>query len=153
MKKIQFDFIKPTIIFSIIGILIPGFTAIGLLGIQMLLSSGGIECTIAWKIIWTLTTIIGIALPVIFIKYIRNITVEKIENLKSKLILFNLIEYVCIQSSIGSLLSNSNTLCYGSGGQNGLELVFTAWLALPILVVLSIIFNRIINQVENLSEK
>jgi hypothetical protein len=152
LRKIEFNFIKPTIIFSIIGIFIPGFTAIGLLGIQMLLSSGGIECTIAWKIIWTLTTIIGIALPIIFIKYIRNITVEKIENLKSKLLIFNLIEYVAIQSSVGSLMSNSNTLCYGSGGQNGLELLLTAWLALPILVILSIIFNRIINQAETLSK-
>ncbi|TDE44512.1 hypothetical protein E0I26_09115 [Flavobacterium rhamnosiphilum] len=145
MENINFDFLKPTIIFSVIGIFVPGFTAIGLIGTQMLLSSGGIECSISWKVIWTLTTIIGIALPITFIKYIRNITIEKLETLKTKLIIFNLVEYVCIQSSIGSLFSNSKILCYGSGGQNGIELVFTAWLALPILVVLSIIFNRIID--------
>jgi hypothetical protein len=56
--------------------------------------------------------IIGIVLPIIFIKYIRNITIEKLETLKTKLIIFNLVEYVCIQSSIGSLFSNSKTLCY-----------------------------------------
>ena len=83
-----------------------------------------------------------------FIKYITNITVEKLETLKSKLILYNLVEYICIQSSIGSLFSNSNTLCYESDGQNGLELVFSAWLALPILIVLSIVFNRIFKQTE-----
>ena len=148
MNKIKFDFLNPTIIFSIIGIFIPGFTAIGLVGFQMLLSSFGIECTIAWKLIWTLTTIIGIVLPIIFIKHILNITFEKIENLKSKLIIFNLVEYICIQSSIGSLMSNSNTLCYVSDGQNGIEYVFTAWLALPILVVFSIVFNKIIKQIE-----
>ena len=149
MENKKFDFLKPTIIFSLIGIFIPGFTAIALIGTQMLLSSGGIECTISWKIIWSLTTILGIGLPIIFIKYIRNITIEKLKTLKTKLIIFNLVEYICIQSSIGSLFSNSNTLCYESDGQNGLELVFTAWLALPILVILSIVFNRILKQTES----
>ncbi len=152
MKNINFDFLKPTIIFSIIGIFIPGFTAMGLVGTQMLLSSVGIECTVAWKIIWTSTIILGIVSPIIFIKHIRNITDEKLKTLKTKLTIFNLVEYVCIQSSIGSLFSNSNTLCYGSGGQNGLELVFTAWLALPILVVMSIVFNRIISRNENTAD-
>ena len=151
MKNKNFDFLKPTIIFSLIGLFIPGFTAIALFGTQKLLSSGGIECSISWKIIWSITTIIGIGLPIIFIKYIRNITVEKLETLKTKLIIFNLVEYICIQSSTGSLFSNSNTLCYESDGQNGLELVFTAWLALPILVFLSIVFNRIFNQTENIN--
>jgi hypothetical protein len=152
LKNINFDFLKPTIIFSIIGIFIPGFTAMGLVGTQMLLSSVGIECTVAWKIIWTSTIILGIVSPIIFIKHIRNITDEKLKTLKTKLTIFNLVEYVCIQSSIGSLFSNSNTLCYGSGGQNGLELVFTAWLALPILVVMSIVFNRIISRNENTAD-
>jgi hypothetical protein len=152
LKNINFDFLKPTIIFSIIGIFIPGFTAIGLVGTQMSLSSVGIECTIAWKIIWTSTIILGIILPVIFTKYIRNITDEKLKTLKTKLTIFNLVEYVCIQSSIGSLFSNSNTLCYGSGGQNGLELVFTAWLALPILIAMSIVFNRIISRNKNTTD-
>ena len=149
MKNKNFDFLKPTIIFSVIGIFIPGFTAIGLIGMQALLSSGGIECSISWKIIWTLTTIFGIALPILFVKYIRKITVEKIATLKTKLNIFNFVEYICIQSSIGSLFSNSRTLCYESDGQNGLELVFTAWLALPILLILSFIFNRIIKQEGN----
>jgi hypothetical protein len=152
LKNINFDFLKPTIIFSIIGIFIPGFTAMGLVGTQMLLSSFGIECTVVWKIIWISTIILGIVSLVIFIKYIRNITDEKLKTLKTKLTIFNLVEYVCIQSSIGSLFSNSNTLCYGSGGQNGLELVFTAWLALPILIVMSIVFNRIISQNENTAD-
>ena len=149
MENKKFDFLKPTIIFSLIGIFIPGFTVIVLIGTQKLLSSVGIECTISWKIIWSLTTIIGIGLPIIFTKYIRNITIEKLKTLKTKLIIFNLVEYICIQSSFGSLFSNSNTLCYESDGQNGLELVFTAWLALPILVILSILFNRIYNQTES----
>jgi len=60
----------------------------------MLLSSGGIECSISWKIIWSLTTIIGIGLPIIFIKHIKNITAENIAKLKTKLNLVNLLELV-----------------------------------------------------------
>jgi hypothetical protein len=58
LENINFDFLKPTIIFSVIGIFVPGFTAIGLIGTQILLSSGGIECSISWKIIWTLTKLL-----------------------------------------------------------------------------------------------
>ena len=85
MKNINFDFLKPTIIFSVIGIFIPGFTAMGLVGTQMLLSSVGIECTVAWKLIWTSTIILGIVSPVIFIKYIRNITDEKIKDFENEI--------------------------------------------------------------------
>ncbi|WP_269227793.1 hypothetical protein [Flavobacterium eburneipallidum] len=145
MENVKFDFLKPTIVFSIIGFFIPGFTVFGLIGTQYLLSLSGIECSISWKIIWSLTAIFAIFLPIIFANYIRNISKEKLKTLKTKLILFNLIEYVCIQSSFGSLFSNSNTLCYESDEQNGLELIFTAWLALPILVILSIMFNKISN--------
>jgi hypothetical protein len=153
LKKAQFDFLKPTIIFSIVGVFIPGFTAIGLLGLQMILSSGGLECTVAWKTIWTISTITGIALPIIFVKYIKRLSLDEIYNLKIKLMLFNIIEYVCIQSSIGALMSKSNTLCYVSDGQNGLELIFTAWLALPILLILSLFFNRVMIQSESASKE
>ncbi|PKB15229.1 hypothetical protein [Flavobacterium sp. 5] len=142
------NFIKSTLKFSILGFFIPGFTAIFLLGIQMLLSACGIECTIAWKIIWTITTILGISLPFIFANYITNITDEKLKSLKSKFRIFNFVEYVCIQSSLGCYFSSSNTLCYVSDGQNGLELVFTAWLALPILVILSFVFKETISYAE-----
>lgn len=142
-----FNFIKPTLIFSIIGLFIPGFTAILLFGIQMSLYSFGIDCEICWKIIWSLTTITGIALPIYFIQHIKKITSKKIETLKTKLLLFNLIEYICIQSSLGSLFSNTRTLCYESDGQNGLELVFTAWFSLPILITLAFVFNRILKEV------
>jgi hypothetical protein len=62
----KFNFIKPTLIFTIVGLLIPGFTAIGLLGFQMLLSKIGIECSTAWTVIWTTTTIAGLFLPYLF---------------------------------------------------------------------------------------
>lgn len=72
-----FNFIKPTLIFSIIGLFIPGFTAILLFGIQMSLYSFAIDCEICWKIIWSLTTITVIALPMYFMQHIKKITSKK----------------------------------------------------------------------------
>jgi hypothetical protein len=136
------NLIKPTLIFAIIGLFAPGFTAIGLLGLQMLLSNFGIECSAAWTIIWTTTIIAGLILPFLFYRHLVLLTSNKLHLLKTRLIFFNLFEYIFIQSSLTPLLTSGRTLCYISDGQNGLELVFTAWLALPILIILSFIFNR-----------
>lgn len=138
------NLIKTTLIFSIIGIFVPGITAIGILGFQMLLSKFGIECSAAWKTIWTVTIIAGLILPLLFYRHLTLITPNKIPALKMRLILFNLFEYISIQSSLAPLFTNGETLCYVSDGQNGLELVFTAWLALPILIVFSFIYNQVL---------
>lgn len=138
-----FNFIKPTVIFAIVGLIIPGFTAIGLLGLQMLLNYFGVKCPTAWTIIWTTTSIAGLILPFLFCRYITRLTVDKLQSLKTCLTLFNLFEYIFIQSSLTPLFISGKTLCHGYGGQNGLELVFTAWLALPILIIFSFVFNRI----------
>ena len=39
-------------------------------------------------------------------------------------------------------MTNANTLCYVSDGENGLEFIFTAWLGLPIIMVFSYIFSQ-----------
>lgn len=143
----SFDFIKPTIIFAIVGFFIPGFTAIGLLGIQMLLSYIGIECSFAWLLIWVITTVVGLILPFLFYRYIKLLKAGEGHLLKTILIVFNLLEYVCIQSSLTPLFTNGRTLCYGGGGENGLELCFTAWLSLPILIAFSFVFNRLFKKV------
>jgi hypothetical protein len=140
----KFDFRKPTLIFSIVGIFIPGFTAIGLLVLQMLLSNFGIECSTAWTIIWTTTIIAGLILPYLFYRHITVLTVDKLQSLKTRLLFFNLFEYIFIQSSLTPLFTSGRTLCYVSDGQNGLSLIFTAWLALPILLTLSDIYNKTI---------
>lgn len=142
----KFSFIKPTLIFTIVGLFIPGFTAIGLLGLQMLLSKIGIECSTSWIAIWTTTTIAGLLLPYLFYKNIATLTADKIQLLKTRLTFFNLFEYIFIQSSLTPLFTSGRTLCYVTDGQNGLELVFTAWLALPILIAFSFAFNQTIKQ-------
>lgn len=47
----NYNLVKPTLVFAFIGLFIPGFTAIGILGVQMLLNSLGIECKTAWVIV------------------------------------------------------------------------------------------------------
>jgi len=141
-----FNFIKPTVIFAIVGLIIPGFTAIGLLGLQMLLSYIDVKCPTAWTIIWTTTSILGLILPFLFCRYITRLTVDKLQSLKTRLTLFNLFEYIFIQSSLTPLFISEKILCNGNGGQNGLELAFTAWLALPILILFSFVFNRTFKQ-------
>jgi hypothetical protein len=142
----KFNFIKPTLIFTIVGFFIPGFTAIGLLGLQMLLSKIGIECSTAWTIIWATTTIGGLLLPFLFYRHITTLTADKMQSLKTRLTFFNLFEYIFIQSSLTPLFTSGRTLCYVTDGQNGLELVFTAWLALLILIAFSFAFNQIFKQ-------
>lgn len=137
-------------IFCIIGIFIPGFTAILLLGIQMFLAQIGIECTNAWKLIWGFSWIGLIFLPVLFYKNLKKKESEKYEKLKTNLIFFNLFEYIFLQAGLSLFFTKANTLCYVSDGQNGLELAFTGWLALPILMGVSYLFeyqtNTIVKQ-------
>jgi hypothetical protein len=128
-------------IFCLIGFFIPGFTAILLLGIQMLLTEIGMECANSWKLIWTGTWIGMVLLPILFFRYLNRKSTIPYQKIKTNLILFNLFEYIFLQASLASLLTNGNTLCYGSGGQNGIEFAFTAWLALPILIIFSYFFE------------
>lgn len=137
----QYRYLKATMIFCMIGFFIPGFTAILLLGIKIFLSEIGIECTNSWKIIWIGSGIGMILLPILFFIYLNGKSTETYKKLKTNLILFNLFEYIFIQASFASLLTNGNTLCYVSDGQNGIELVFTAWIALPILIIFSYLFE------------
>jgi len=144
----KLNLIQPTVIFSIVGLFFPSLTAIGLLGVQTLLSNLGIECAEAWKIIWKVTTITGLILPFLFYRLLTRVTFDKLRLVKTWLFFFNLFEYIFIQSSLTPLLTSGQTLCYVSDGQNGLELVFTAWLALPMLIVFSYIFNGVLKTSE-----
>ena len=133
----KFNFLKPTLISCVIGVFIPGFTAILFFLFQLLTNKLNVECETYWKSLWILTTIISIVSPIFFIK-----NIEKTKNpTLAKLTFFNFIEYISIQACFAQFFTSGKTFCYGSGGQNGLELVFTAWLALPILICFSFIFK------------
>lgn len=127
--------------FCLIGLFIPGLTAILLFGLQMLLTEIGIDCANSWLLIWIGTWIGMILLPILFFRYLDHKSTEVYRKLKINLNLFNFFEYLFIQGSLASLFTTANTLCYGSGGQNGIEFAFTAWLALPILIIFSYFFE------------
>lgn len=134
----KFNFVKPTLISGAIGIFIPGFTAILFFLFQLLADKIGIDCRTYWKSLWLLTSVISVALPFFFIENIRKTKNPTL----TKLTLFNFIEYICLQACLAQFFTNSQTICYGSGGQNGIELVFTAWIAIPILVCISFVFKH-----------
>ncbi|MES2240857.1 MAG: hypothetical protein V4497_11435 [Bacteroidota bacterium] len=147
LKKMKFNFLKPTLISCVIGIFIPGFTVILFFLFQLLTEKLNIECEKYWKYLWILTTIVSIVAPIIFIK-----NIEKTKNSTlTKLTIFNFVEYISLQGCLAQFFTDAKTICYGSGGQNGMELIFTAWLALPILICLSFVFKYRFEIVENQS--
>ncbi len=142
--KQESSFLKPTKIFMIVGIFIPGFTAIGILGLQMLITLFGIECSKSWNVLWFITSIGSLISPLLFQRYITT-THDTVSRIKSWLTFFNIIEYLFIQATLGMFFTNGTTLCYVSDGQNGIEFGFTAWLALPFIYIFSLWFNKTLN--------
>lgn len=133
----KFNFLKPTIIFSIIGIFIPGFTAIIFFLFQTFFDKLGIGCEVYWKATMITTSILSIVSPLIYIKYLEK---YKSPN-QTNLLLFNISEYSFLQIAIGHFFISPNTVCFGQS-DGGLILVFTAWLGLPILIGLSFLFKH-----------
>lgn len=68
----KYNFVKSTLIFCVIGSFIPGFTAILLIGIQILFTKIGIECSNAWKLIWSITWVGMIGFPMLFTYYLKK---------------------------------------------------------------------------------
>lgn len=133
----KFNFLKPTIIFCIIGIFITGFTRILFFLLQNLAEKIGVNCVNYWNSMWILTSFLAFTLPIFFINNIK-----KTKNLTlTKLILFNFSEYLCLQACLSRIYIDAETLCYGTG-EDGVEIYFTGWLALPILLCLSFIFKH-----------
>lgn len=128
-------------IFCVIGFIIPGFTAILLVGIQIILEKLGMVCTSIWKTFWLLSWIGMILLPILFFKILNKKETESYEKLKTNLVFFNFFEYFFIQTAFSLFYTKADTICYVSDGQNGIELAFTAWLSLPILMIFSYIFE------------
>ena len=141
--KKKFNFINQTLKFCIAGFFIPGFTAIAILGLQMGVKLLGIECSKSWIVVWTLTTVGAGVAPFVFIRLMNKRLLEGYNLTANPLIVFNIIEYVFIQSTLAAFFTNGQTLCYVSDGQNGLELAFTGWMSMPFLVALSWMFDNI----------
>lgn len=139
----RFKYINSTLKFSIAGFFLPAAGAILFLGLQLGLSSLGMECALAIRALWTITFIGLVITPIIFIRLLLQKLREGDQLKSNKLIIFNILQYFFIQCSLASLFTSSQTLCYVTDGQNGLEFAFTGWMALPFLILFSIVFDQL----------
>lgn len=139
----KYKFTNPTLKFCIAGLFIPGFTAIFIFVPHVVLRVLGVECANSWTILWTLTTIGAVTAPIIFIRLVNRWLSGAYNLTTGKLLIFNFIEYTFLQCALTAFFTTGKTLCYVSDGQNGLEFAFTGWMALPILIVLSLIFDKL----------
>ena len=142
-KKKNQSYISSTLKFCIAGLFIPMVTVYTIVGLQMGIDYLGIECNTSWTILWTITTVGAIVAPFVFIRLMNKKLSTGYNFSNDKLLNFNIIEFAFIQCSLGTFFTNGQTLCYGNGGQNGLEFMFTGWLALPFLIVLSLTFDNL----------
>ncbi|WP_299759756.1 hypothetical protein [uncultured Pontibacter sp.] len=140
--KSRFSIVSSTAWFSLAGLFIPGFTAVGILGLQQLIVLSGVECASAWDVLWHITGAGCFLLPWLFFLYILKTHIDN-NALKTWLLLFNVTEYALLQALLASFFTNGQTLCYVVDGQNGLEFAFTGWFAIPILFVISLVFQRV----------
>lgn len=143
-KKEKYNFLIPTIKFSIIGFFLSGLPAIILFGVSQFFENWVTQndCISAIIYTWWTSFLGSIILPVLFFIYLKKFEVYKRQSLQFKLVLFNFMEYVLITGSLCIVSSNPKILCYGHDGQIGLEIVFMAWCAIPFLIIYSFVLNR-----------
>lgn len=133
----NFNFLKPTIIFCAIGVFIPAFTIIPFFLFQTSFDKLGVNCETYWKSLILIFSILSIISPLLYFKYLEKYR----KPTQSNLLLFNIIEYTCLQIGISQFFDTSNSICFGQS-DGGLIFVFAAWLALPILICLGLIFKN-----------
>ena len=139
----SFSFTTYTKKFCIVGLFIPGFTVFPIVGLQMGIERSGVECSASWPLLWTITSIGMVVAPIAFIQQMLS-KLRRSERMTTfNLMTFNIAEYILIQSSLAFFFTTGRTLCHVADGQNGIEFVFTAWMSLPILIVLSLLFDKI----------
>ncbi len=148
----NYNFVQSTLFFCIAGIFMPGFTAIGIFIIQLLLTTTGINCSVAWMVTWWIMAVGMVLLPLLFIRMLRRNPQQNQERLKTKHMFFNILEYTFLQAVLASFFTNSQTLCDRIDGQNGLVFALTGWMALPVLLALSSLFHTISKQAPILYE-
>lgn len=141
-RRNKVGFVKTTGWFSLAGLFIPGFTAIGILGLKSFIALFEVECSDSWNILFKITSAGCIIAPWFFFRFIQRTSLGN-EALNKWLLLFNFTEYAFLQASIASFFTNGQTLCYVTDGQSGLEVDFTGWFAIPVLLLLSLIFQQV----------
>lgn len=142
-EDIDFNFVKPTLYFCIAGLFAPGFTLFFMILLQSGLERNGVDCNSFWHTSFLFSALFAVLLPVLFSVHIKYLSTRNL--LLFKIILFNAVEYFLLQIGFGYFTSNVKMLCDGNDGQNGLELILNGWLAIPILIALSYLFNYLLD--------
>jgi hypothetical protein len=142
-QETTFSFTTYTKKFCIAGLLIPGLTAFPILGLQMGIERLGFECSASWSLLWAITSLGLVVAPTAFVlQMISKLHLGR-RMTTFNLLMFNITEYIFIQASLAFFFTTGKTLCYVGDGQNGIEFVFTGWMSLPILLVLSLFFDKL----------
>jgi hypothetical protein len=136
-------FVGSTLKFCIAGFFVGGFTVIIILGLQQGLERLGVKCPTTWTVLWIITGLGSICGPLVFYRYLEKKIAAEADIPSGALWVFNFIEYTFIQCSLGAIFTSGKTLCYSTDGQSGLEFIFTAWMALPLLILLSWWFDTL----------
>jgi hypothetical protein len=140
---VSINFLKPTLIFAVIGLFAVGLSAIISSCIQMAVAIA-VDCVIAWKIVWFIYLLSAIMLPIFFNRYIKS--TKNPDKIIRNLNIFNFVEYSFIQIALLPCFTGFKTLCFVVDGQNGIELVFTAWLSIPLLLLFSFLWKNSFKQ-------
>lgn len=137
------SYISSTLKFCIAGLFISGLTVYVIIGLQMGIEFLVRDCESSWTILWTITIVGAVVTPLVFVRLMYNKLSKGYNFTNDKITNFNVVEYTFIQGSLAIFFTNGHTLCYGHPGQNGLEFIFTGWLALPFLIIFSLVFDNL----------
>ncbi|HTH57910.1 MAG TPA: hypothetical protein VL728_17805 [Cyclobacteriaceae bacterium] len=138
-KKVSY--LAITLKFSIASFFLAVLPVFVALGFQLILTGLGADCNKAWTIIWTISWTGMIITPILFARRIRRRGLAGFHLPSQAVTFFNIIQYSFIQWSLASILTSGKTLCYVTDGQNGIEFIFTGWMAIPVLLALSLFFD------------
>jgi len=142
-KRTEFAFVKYTVQFCIFGFFFCAVPLYLLLAIQSIFDMFLHNCVQSMRLTWCLCLFGCILTPLLFNLHLKRKEVYSNQLLKKQLGLFNALTLTFIQGALGIFSSDPQFLCYGTDGQNGLELIFNAWCALPILILISYYFKTL----------
>lgn|GEM_PF-7088244 len=129
MKK-KIDHINKRVVFGIVCFLIPGFTAIIIFGLRILIETIFDNCQVGWAVATILGGLISFVAPLLYFIHLKNNSPSK-----NNFWIFGLIEYLGIQSFAVVFFVTADSSCHGHTAQNGLEYIFTAWLSIPLILL------------------
>lgn len=139
--RAKFNFVRYTVLFCIFGFFLCGFTLYLLFAIHLAFDSFLHDCVQAMQITWYLCLLCSVLTLLLFSLYLKSKEVHSNQLLRKQLGVFNALALTFIQGTLGVCSSDPAFLCYGTDGQNGLELVFNGWCALPLLLLVSYYYN------------